>query len=126
MDPFIHLQFLRTCLLALPGVKEGASHGSTPAFYVQKKFLVRLWENGDVLVVRTDERDKWINIDPETFFFTDHYRNYPTVLVNLERVEPELLEQLLLEAWKGRASKTLVKSLDENQANPKSKIRNSK
>jgi hypothetical protein len=119
VNPFIHLQFLRNFLLALPGVTEGISHG-TPGFYVQKKFLARLWENGEVLVVRTDERDKWISIDPETFFFTDHYRDYPTVLVNLEQVEPAVLEQLLIEAWKGRASKTLVKTYGENQANPKS------
>jgi hypothetical protein len=111
-NPFIHLQFLRKFLLALPGVSEGISHG-TPGFYVQKKFLARLWENGEVLVVRTDERDKWIRKDPETFFFTEHYRNYPTVLVNLERVEPKMLEQLLIEAWKGRASKTLTKLYDE-------------
>lgn len=108
MDPFIHLQFLRKTLLPLPGVTEGISH-STPGFYVQKKFLARLWENGEVLVVRTDERDKWIQTDPEAFFFTDHYRNYPTVLVNLDRVEPPVLEQLLIEAWEGRASKNHVK-----------------
>jgi hypothetical protein len=108
MDPLIHLQFLRNMLLPLPGVTEGISHG-TPGFYVQKKFLARLWENGEVLVVRTDVRDKWIQSDPETFFFTDHYRNYPTVLVNLERVEPKVLERLLIESWTARASKTLVK-----------------
>src|SRR6185312_4125060 len=108
-DAFIYLEFIRKLLLALPGVTEGISHG-TLGFYVQKKFLARLWENGEVLVVRTDERDKWIQTDPETFFFTDHYRNYPTVLVNLDRVEPAVLEQLLIEAWEGRASKSLLKN----------------
>jgi len=109
INAFIYLEFIRKLLLALPGVTEGISHG-TPGFYVQKKFLARLWENGEVLVVRTDERDKWIQTDPETFFFTDHYRNYPTVLVNLDRVEPAVLEQLLIEAWEGRASKSLLKN----------------
>ena len=108
INAFIYLGFIRNVLLALPGVTEGISHG-TPGFYVQKKFLARLWENGEVLVVRTDDRDKWIQTDPEMFFFTDHYRNYPTVLVNLERVEPAVLEQLLTEAWEARASKSLIK-----------------
>ena len=108
INAFIYLGFIRNILLALPGVTEGLSHG-TPAFYVQKKMLVRLWENGEVLVVRTDDRDKWIEKDPETFFFTEHYRNYPVVLVKLERVDPKILEQLLIEAWLGRASKSLVK-----------------
>lgn len=111
MDPFIHLQFLRNVLLPLPGVTEGLSYG-TPGFHVQKKFIARLWENGEVLVVRTDERDKWIQKDPEVFFFTDHYRNYPAVLVNLNRVEPAMLEQLLIAAWKERASKNLVKEYE--------------
>jgi len=114
INAFIYLGFIRNVLLALPGVSEGISHG-TPGFYVQKKFLARLWENGEVLVVRTDERDKWIQKDPETFFFTDHYRNYPTVLVNLEHVDPAVLEQLLIEAWEGRASKSLVAKYERDQ-----------
>ncbi|MBS1527112.1 MAG: MmcQ/YjbR family DNA-binding protein [Bacteroidetes bacterium] len=109
-DAFIYLQFVRNILLKLPGVTESITHG-TPGFYVQKKFLARLWESGEVLVVRTDERDKWIATDAGTFFFTDHYRNYPTVLVNLGRVDLAMLEQLLTEAWKGRASKTLLKKI---------------
>jgi hypothetical protein len=118
-NAFVYLTFIRNILFALPGVTESLSHG-TPAFYVQKKLLARLWENGEVLVVRTDERDKWLQTDPETFFFTDHYRNYPTVLVNLSRVEPEVLKRLLIEAWKARASKTMVTAYDKKQSNPKS------
>ena len=107
-DPFIYLQFIRQHMLALPGVTEGLSHG-TPAFYVNKRMLTRLWENGEVLVVRTEERDKWMQTDPETFFITDHYQNYPTMLIKMERVLPEDLKQLLTDAWLGRASKTQIK-----------------
>jgi len=107
-DPFIYLQFIRQHMATLPGTTEGSSHG-TPAFYVQKKMLCRLWENGEVLVIRTDVRAKWIEKDPDTFFFTDHYRNYPCLLVNLPKVDPEVLQILLTDAWLGRASKTLLK-----------------
>jgi len=110
--PFIYLQFIRQHMAALPGTTEGLSHG-TPAFYVQKKMLCRLWENGEVLVIRTDERDKWIQKDPETFFFTDHYRNYPCLLVNLPKVDPEVLQKLLTDAWLSRASKTLLKEYNK-------------
>jgi len=113
INAFIYLGFIRNVLLALPGVTEGLSHG-TPAFYVQKKMLVRLWENGEVLVVRTDDRDKWIQKNPEIFFSTDHYRNYPCVLVKLIKVEPRELNQLLIKSWMGRASKNLLKAY-ENQ-----------
>ena len=106
-DPFIYLEFIRKVMFALPGVTEGLCFG-TPGMYVQKKFLTRLWENGEVLVVRIDDRDKWIEKDPDVFFITDHYKNYPSVLVNLPKVDPAELEQLLIEAWRGRASKTLL------------------
>lgn len=96
-DPFIYLQFIRQHMMTLPGTTEGLSHG-TPAFHVNKKILVRLWENGEVLVVHTDERDKWMQTDPETFFITDHYLNYPYVLVHLDKVQPEILKQVLTEA----------------------------
>jgi hypothetical protein len=113
-DPFIYLQFIRQHMLALPGVTEGLSHG-TPAFYVNKKILTRLWENGEVLVIHTEDRDQWIQIDPETFFITDHYRNYPYMLVKLDRVQPDDLKQLLTDAWLSKASKNLVKKYQGNQ-----------
>ncbi|HZX59933.1 MAG TPA: MmcQ/YjbR family DNA-binding protein [Mucilaginibacter sp.] len=124
INAFIYLGFIRNILLALPGVTESVSHG-TPAFYVQKKLLARIWENGEVLVIRTDDRDKWLRKDPETFFFTDHYRNYPCVLVNFERVQPDDLKLLLTTAWLGRASKNLLKEYQKNNSEielPKSEI----
>jgi hypothetical protein len=107
-DPFIYLQFIRQHLATLPGTAEGVCYG-TPGFYVQKKLLARLWEDGAVLVVHTDDRDKWMQADPEVFFVTDHYRNYPCVLVHLDKINPEELKRLLTESWLQRASKTLVK-----------------
>lgn len=115
-DPFIFLQFVRQHMMTLPGVTEGISHG-TPAFYVNKKLLARLWENGEVLVVRTDEREKWIQTEPETYFITDHYRNYPTMLISLDRVQPDNLKQLLTDAWLSRATQTQIKEYRHNQKN---------
>jgi len=117
-NAFIYLEFIRKVMLALPGVTEGLSYG-TPGFHVQKKFVSRLWENGEVLVVRTEKREKWLQYDPETFFITEHYSDYPAVLVKLAKVEPADLERLLIEAWLGRASKSLVKQYDEKYKNPK-------
>jgi hypothetical protein len=112
-DPFIYLQFIRQHMMAMPGVTEGLSHG-TPAFHVNKKILTRLWENGEVLVIHTQDRDQWIQIDPETFFITDHYRNYPYMLINLDRVRPEDLKRLLTYAWLSKAPKSLVKKYQDN------------
>ena len=61
------------------------------------------------MVIYTEERDKWMNIDPQIFFITPHYQNYKYMLVNLHLVEPDTLKELLIDAWKKRTTKTLLK-----------------
>lgn len=99
----------RLIALALPGVVEGTSYG-TPAFRVQGKFLARLREDGESLAVKIgfDEREILMKIDPETFFITDHYLGYPTILVRLSRVHPDDLRMVLEQAWKRIAPKRLL------------------
>jgi hypothetical protein len=36
--------------------------------------------------------------DPKTFFITDHYRNYPSVLARLDRLSADDLAKLLAQA----------------------------
>jgi hypothetical protein len=109
----LHLSDVRRFALALPGVEEGPSYG-TPGFRVGKKFLARMWEDGEVLVVKCgdDERDRRLKADPETFFVTDHYRGSPTVLVHLSRVSVADLQQLLEVAWRRSAGKRLLDEYD--------------
>ena len=110
-DPFIYLQFIRKVFASLPGSTEALCFG-TPAFYVNKKLLARMWEDGEVLVVRSLEREKWMQTNPETYFITEHYRNYPSMLIRLAKAEPDELEQLLITAWLSRATKTLIKEYE--------------
>jgi hypothetical protein len=100
---------VRKLALALPGVEEGTSYG-TPAFKVRGKLLARLREDGETLVLRVgfDLRDLLMNADPETFFVTDHYLGYPYVLVRLPRVARTRLRDVLEDAWKHSAPKTLL------------------
>jgi hypothetical protein len=110
----VTLATVRRLALGFPGVEEGLSYG-TPGFRVRGKFLARLWEDGEVLVVKCgdDERDFRMKADPETFFITDHYRGYPTVLVRLARVNEDDLQAVLDEAWRRQAPKRLVKEYDQ-------------
>jgi hypothetical protein len=64
----VTLAVMRRLVLAFPGVEEGLSYG-TPGFRVRGKFLARLWEDGETLVVRCGdtERDFRLQADPETF-----------------------------------------------------------
>ena len=103
------LRTVRRLALAFPGVEEGPCYG-TPGFRVRGKFLARLWEDGETLVVKCgdDERDFRMQADPETFFTTDHYRGYPTVLIRLARVRTADLRDILEQAWRRSAPKGLI------------------
>ncbi len=104
---------VRRIALALPGVEEGTSYG-TPALRVRGKFLARLREDGESLAVKCgfDERDFRLQADPDVFFVTDHYRGYPTVLVHLSKVSPQVLGEVLEHTWRQNAPKTLIKRHD--------------
>jgi len=82
----------------------------TPAFKVGKKMFARFKEDGKTLVVYTVERDKWMKEDPATFFITDHYKNYPAMLIDLATVKKKDLKQLLFTSWQIRAPKRLLKT----------------
>jgi hypothetical protein len=107
----IHLAFIRSKLVALPGVTERLCFG-TPAFYVNKKYFARLKEDGETPVLQTLERDKWIAAKPDAFFITDHYFNYDYMLINLNTVSPDDLTELLLTSWHNRATKKLIKEYE--------------
>ncbi|HVR38515.1 MAG TPA: MmcQ/YjbR family DNA-binding protein [Thermoanaerobaculia bacterium] len=96
----------RRIALSFPGVEEGTSYG-TLAFRFRKKFLARLREDGETIALRIgfDERDILMQMDPATFFITDHYRGYPAVLVRLGSVGEERLRDVLTQAVKFRGKK---------------------
>jgi hypothetical protein len=92
---------VRRIALSLDNVEEGASYG-TPAFKVGGALFVRMHQDGESLVVRTDfeQREELMASDPETYYITDHYLKYEWVLVSLSRVHPDALRDLMGMAWK--------------------------
>jgi hypothetical protein len=109
----IALEEIRRIALSLPGVKEGTSYG-TKAFRVASQLFIRVHPEGDVLIVRCsqDQRDILVSIDPSIYFFTDHYRNYPWVLVRLNRIHSDALTDLMEQAWRSVTPKKLVNAFD--------------
>jgi hypothetical protein len=93
----------------LPEVEEATSWG-TPALRLRRKLLVRLRDDGETLALRVDpeERLALVHEQPEVFFVTPHYQDYPFVLVRLAAVDPDELEELLTEAWLLSAPKRLA------------------
>jgi hypothetical protein len=92
---------VRRIALSLDNVEEGTSYG-TPAFKVGGALFVRMHQDGESLVVRTDfeQREELMASDPKTYYITDHYLNYEWVLVSLSRVHPDALRDLMGMAWK--------------------------
>jgi hypothetical protein len=91
---------VRRLALALPRVVEGTSY-RTPAFRVGKKFLLRLKEDGVTIALKIsfDDRDYLMRAKPQTFFITDHYRNYPAVLVRLGKIREREMRDVLQRSW---------------------------
>lgn len=51
-------------------------------------------------------------IDPETFYITNHYLNYPAMLVRLSTVQPDDLRKLIEASWRRGAPAKLVAAYD--------------
>jgi hypothetical protein len=103
---------VRKVALAWPEVEDGTSYG-TPALKVRKKMLVRLKEDGDSLVmpgVPIDERDMLVESQPKLFYFTDHYKDYPMVLIRLSKARRATVEPLLRRQWRALASKAAIRA----------------
>jgi hypothetical protein len=91
--------------LALPDVEEGTIYGS-PALKVRGKMFAclavhRSADPGSLAIrIDFDQREELMAADPRTYYLTEHYVNYPVVLVRLTRVHPDALRDLLLMAWR--------------------------
>lgn len=105
----VTLDTVRQLALALPGVVEGTSYGTT-AFKVGGKLLARFHQDGDSVVVKVQyaAREVLMGANPRTFYITDHYRCWPWVLVRIANVKPDELRGLLEDAWRTAAPKRLV------------------
>jgi hypothetical protein len=92
---------VREVARALPGIEESTFYG-TPALKIKGKFFVRLHQSGECFVLRVDpkKRDALIRSQPAVFYVTDHYQDYPWVLVRFLTVDPAALLQMLDRAWR--------------------------
>jgi len=57
-------------------------------------------EPGSLAVrIDLDHRAELLEADPDVYYLTDHYLNFPVVLVRLSRIHPDALKGLLRMAW---------------------------
>jgi len=114
---------MKKIALSFPEANEKPSYGK-PSFFVAKKFFTRYRKDDNALVFVVADmptRDMMLELDPKTYFITDHYKDYPAVLVRMERITPDELKLMLERRWRQIAPKKLIKDIDEPAARPKSK-----
>ncbi len=69
----------------------------------------------DVLAVRVaglDDKQALLASDPVVFFTEAHYDGFPAVLVRLPLVDLGQLEELVLDAWRAQAPRSLVATFE--------------
>lgn len=113
--------------LGLPNVSEGTSYGNR-AWRVGKTLFA--WERplngtdlaafGDttppadpILGVRVDgldEKEALLQAGHPGLFTTPHFDGYPALLIELGVADPELVQELVVDAWLCRASRRAAKA----------------
>jgi len=115
---------VKKIVLSFPGAVEGTSYGY-PSYKVVGKFFTRLRDEDDSLVMAVgsiDERDMLLEANPLVFHITDHYKNYPYLLVRIAKIDANTLRGMLERRWLEICPKKLMKDeLRVREANAKSK-----
>jgi hypothetical protein len=125
---------VRDITATLPEAEEGLSRDGLPGWSVRGRALA--WErplrkgdlaalgaaapDGPILCAHVPDlgaKEALLADDPDVYFTTPHFNGYPAILVQLERIAPPDLAELLTEAWLARAPKRLaaefLKTIDQ-------------
>jgi hypothetical protein len=100
----IDFDTVRKLARELGDVEDSTIHGSS-SLKVRGKLLTcipihKSAEPGSLAVrIDLDQRAELLSAAPDVYYVTDHYLNYPTVLVRLSRIHPDALKDLLGMAW---------------------------
>jgi hypothetical protein len=115
----------------LPETVAAMSYG-TPSLKVNRKFLARLRTEmadeldpdggpyGEVLVLKLADlghKAALLAADTAAFFTLPHYDGHASVLVRLDRVDPDELSELILESWHALAPRRAI-ALVPNEPRP--------
>ncbi|MQA16734.1 MAG: hypothetical protein GEV09_22150 [Pseudonocardiaceae bacterium] len=98
----------------LPEVEE-STWFRTPSLKVAGKGFARLRaeaEGGVVLMCDLGEKEALLASGDPAFYTTPHYDGYGAILVDLDRVDPEQLGELIEDSWRRKAPAKLRKAFD--------------
>jgi hypothetical protein len=126
---------VRRITLALPGTEERPSAQGRAFWLVKGKSFA--WERplrgtelaalgasapeGPILGARVEHlgvKEALLGGEPEVFFTTPHFDGHPSVLIRLEKIDPEELSEVLIEAWIARAPQRLAQEFIDTTLKP--------
>jgi hypothetical protein len=122
---------VRRIVLSLPETSEAEDHFgfSVRSTGGKRKGLLWTWNervepkkprvpNPAVIAVRVanqQEKETLIAADPAKFFTEPHYNGFPAVLVRLEAIDSDELEELITDAWRCLAPRSLVRAFEQRR-----------
>jgi hypothetical protein len=94
--------------MALPEVTESTSYGN-PSLKVRDRNFASVKAAGSmVLHCPQDQKELLLEMAPDVYWQTDHYKGWPGLLVRLDVISDEELALRLADAWRFRAPKRLA------------------
>ena len=106
---------VRRLALELPASFEQESYGGRPSWRTKPRMFAWIRDDPEALVVwvsSEEEKEALISSEPDKFFTTAHYAGHPIVLVRLDAVDLDEAEELIIESWRQRAPKPVVRRWD--------------
>lgn len=114
---------VRELARTLPDVEESTGRG-VPSLTVHGKLLTcpAMHKSAEphslVVKIGFEQRAELLAADPDVYYVTDHYLDYPSVLVRMSRIHRDSLQGLLGMAWKfvsnkAKTRKRRVRKRDE-------------
>jgi hypothetical protein len=106
---------VRRLALALPDAEEIVTWETDTTFRVRSKIFAIGGDGSDRVSIKQspETQAELIDLDPETFQSSAYVGRFGWVTVDLGRVDPALLEQLLRTAWRRSAPKRLAATLED-------------
>ncbi len=109
----------RQIALSFPGAYEKPSYGTQTVFVGKKVFTQIGSHTREAIMLLTqtlEDRDHLVAADPQTFYITDHFKNYKGLLAHIGKLDAKTFHALLERRWRGIAPRKLVRALDGEAA----------
>ena len=84
--------------LSLPGAEERPWF-NRPCVFIHDRFLTRVHDKEEAVVLQVgsmEMREMMLEAEPELFYITDHYRNFPFVLARLKALSKTAFKEMLM------------------------------